>query len=641
MLTGGRAFQGPSSVDIMSAILKEDVEISESDARFPPSLARIVRRCLEKSPNERFESARDLAFALQAVSPSPGPMGASSAQPAVPTPQFRRRALWVIAALAAAAMLGGIYYLGGRQTTPVSLHFQRKNFPSGYVTSARFTNDGQTIIYSAAWGQKPNQLYSTRRESSESHAFDVGDATILAVSQRGEMALLLNSHYVGWEPGIGTLAEAPILGGAPHEISENVRWAGFNPDGSALAVVRKNGDHYRVEYPLGTVLLDTSETIDRIHVLPNDEGVWVRAGARTILTLDRRGSRRVLFSEPSGNIWPAEFPGRREIWLTTIDGNGNSTLIAVPFSGRQRKIADLTGSLQLFDISKDGQMLLQGIDERTELVYRGPGDTADRDMSWLGRSIAEDISADGRVILFNDAPSEKYATYIRRRDESAPVRLGDAYGTSLSSDGRTVAGMATYPGRLLLLPVGAGQIRQPATGNVKTVMWVKWLPDNKRVLYLGSEPGKGARYYVQDIASDVSRAISLEGVSVLGSFPVSPDGKWVALTDPDGKISRYPIDGGPPQALTTGAAGDAPSAWSADGRFLYHYLLKRPPTTIRRLDLTTARDEDWRPLVPPNLTGALFIAPVAITPDGQSYAYSIRRRLTQFYIADTLKEAFR
>src|ERR1051326_6797731 len=130
MLTGGRAFQGPSSVDIMSAILKEDVEISESDARFPPSLARIVRRCLEKSPNERFESARDLAFALQAVSPSPGPMGASSAQPAVPTPQFRRRALWVIAALAAAAMLGGIYYLGGRQTTPVSLHFQRKNFPS-------------------------------------------------------------------------------------------------------------------------------------------------------------------------------------------------------------------------------------------------------------------------------------------------------------------------------------------------------------------------------------------------------------------------------------------------------------------------------------------------------------------------------
>src|SRR5205823_10219494 len=71
MLAGRRAFSGPSPVETMSAILKEDPpELTTPSGSVPPALDRIVRRCLEKNPEERFQSARDLGFALEALSGS-------------------------------------------------------------------------------------------------------------------------------------------------------------------------------------------------------------------------------------------------------------------------------------------------------------------------------------------------------------------------------------------------------------------------------------------------------------------------------------------------------------------------------------------------------------------------------------------
>ena len=71
MLSGKRAFRGETSVETMSAILKEDPpEFAETNRTVPPALDRIVRHCLEKNPEERFQSARDVAFALGALSES-------------------------------------------------------------------------------------------------------------------------------------------------------------------------------------------------------------------------------------------------------------------------------------------------------------------------------------------------------------------------------------------------------------------------------------------------------------------------------------------------------------------------------------------------------------------------------------------
>ncbi len=71
MLAGKRAFTGGSSVETMHAILNDEPpEIDTTTARIPPGLERIVRHCLEKNPADRFQSARDLTFALAALSGS-------------------------------------------------------------------------------------------------------------------------------------------------------------------------------------------------------------------------------------------------------------------------------------------------------------------------------------------------------------------------------------------------------------------------------------------------------------------------------------------------------------------------------------------------------------------------------------------
>ena len=93
MLTGIRSFQRPTAPETMTAILNDDpVGISQIAPDIPPGLQRVVHRCLEKNPEQRFHSASDLAFALEALSDS------GSAQKAAiraPSPGWRRRAiLW-------------------------------------------------------------------------------------------------------------------------------------------------------------------------------------------------------------------------------------------------------------------------------------------------------------------------------------------------------------------------------------------------------------------------------------------------------------------------------------------------------------------------------------------------------------------
>src|SRR5207253_3093887 len=112
LLSGQRAFGGPSAVETMNAILKEDPPaLTESRRAIPPGLARIVERCLEKNPDERFHSAHDLAFALEAVAGSSSQSGAAAA--VLPA---RRRALppWAMALAAAAAIV--VAFVLGRRT---------------------------------------------------------------------------------------------------------------------------------------------------------------------------------------------------------------------------------------------------------------------------------------------------------------------------------------------------------------------------------------------------------------------------------------------------------------------------------------------------------------------------------------------
>ncbi len=181
-----------------------------------PSLERVIRHCLEKNPQERFQSASDLAFDLEMIS---GASGTSAAQTVtIPTsPKGLRVAaliLLVITSLAGAFFAGRQSSLKSDKKLSVlpESGYKRITFRRGFISAARFTPDGQSIVYSAAWVGNPEQLFVTRPQNPVSRSLGISNAALLSISNSGEMAILLDPEYRnGWER-TGTLARAPIDG---------------------------------------------------------------------------------------------------------------------------------------------------------------------------------------------------------------------------------------------------------------------------------------------------------------------------------------------------------------------------------------------------------------------------------------------
>ena len=179
-----------------------------------------MKKCLSKDPDERWQSASDLASALRwsaddstAHHPATGPT----------VSRGRRRTVTALAAVAVAAALiaAAVWAVGsGRRGSAASAptpRFIPVTFRAGTLTAARFAPDGDTIVYSAAWGVDPYALFMTRRDSVESRRLDVLDAKLLGVSSSGELAFLRGPHSSLrlLNPGLGTLLRVSLTGGGP------------------------------------------------------------------------------------------------------------------------------------------------------------------------------------------------------------------------------------------------------------------------------------------------------------------------------------------------------------------------------------------------------------------------------------------
>ena len=194
--------------------------------------------CLEKRPEERFQSARDIGFALEAVS-------GASAQALTPSAcraekRTGNRLLSGAAVVVASGLGVGYYWILQRQTAP-PLSFKQLTFRRGVVHSARFAPDGHTIVYGAGWEGSPSQVFSARLETPPHR-----------------------------------LARVPFAGGAARDVAENVLGADWAPDGRSLAVSRieyggaatpgeATMDQWakrkqRLEFPIGRVLYETASS---------------------------------------------------------------------------------------------------------------------------------------------------------------------------------------------------------------------------------------------------------------------------------------------------------------------------------------------------------------------------------------------
>jgi len=261
LLGGHRAFPGSSVVESGHAILHDDPDpLPES---VPPSIARVVQRCLAKDPDQRFQSARDLAFALDAIRSSTGPV------PALSGPGARRRWLLPAFALLAIPAVVAVIMATMLEREPRSPRTQMLTFRRGSVLGARFAPDGKTVHYSAAWNGAPPQVFSTSLDSAESRALGFGDAQLLAVSPSGELALSLRPRLVLFDGSRGTLARGSPLGGVPRELATNVEYADWSPDGTQLVVSRTERGETRLEYPVGRVIFAASGWVSHPRISPD------------------------------------------------------------------------------------------------------------------------------------------------------------------------------------------------------------------------------------------------------------------------------------------------------------------------------------------------------------------------------------
>ena len=638
MLTGRRAFKGDSAIETMNAILKEDpAPPTDAGQPLPPALDGIVQHCLEKNPEERFQSARDIAFGIESLSAQSG----HAALDAPPAP--RRRWLRPVLALVLAAAAGGMLFVAGRSSAVSAVPtFEPLTFRRGSLTYARFAPDARTIVYAANWEGGSLEIYSTQPGSPESRLLGLR-ADLQAVSSKGEMAVLLQRPG-----GDGVLARVPIGGGAPREVLEGVRSADWGPDGEALAVIRTDGERDTIEFPIGRVLYRARGWLSDIAVSPKGDRV---AFAEHPVLIDSRGD--VAIVDLAGKMttistgWEDIFgvhwtPGGEEIWFSASGGGGKSAgtdhaIFAATPTGRLRTVISAPGSLDLEDIAPDGRALVAHGSRRPSVMALAPNATEESELTWMDFSWVADIAADGTKVLFGEqgvAGGAGYAVYLRGTDRTPAVRLGKGMAQSLSPDERWALAVDLVQNTLLVLPTGAGEPRTLSPAGIKAYSWAGWFPDGKRIVFAGFEEGKGQRMYSRDLSGSAPRPLTPEGVAER-SNSLSPDGKWIAARSKN-QIRLFPVDGGEPRPMAGSLPEDRPLGWRTDGRALY-VRQGRLPAKIFSLDVDSGARTLVRTIAPRDTVGVDAIGDIRMTPDGKSYAYVYIRSLYSLYQVTGLK----
>jgi eukaryotic-like serine/threonine-protein kinase len=508
MLTGRRAFSGETQVDTLTAILKEDPPEMTGDGQdIPFAFEQVARHCLEKEPENRFQSARELAFALSTLSEA-----TTSKQIAVLTRRKGRARTWLLLATAALLVAALAIFLGSWLRPVPNPEFSRVTFERGTVYSARFTPDGRSVLYGASWNGRPLQIYSTIPDSLMARPLGLTSAYLLSLSRTNELALTMHGR-----PGSrlefegGMLARSPMINGTPREILQDVAWADWSPDGN-LAVVHHLNGRDNLEYPVGKVLYQTSGALSNIRFSPHGDRIafldhpdrWDPSGS--VQVSDLAGNRTTLSSDwdwESGLAWS---PQGNEVWFTALkSGSSNRSLWAVSLSGKQRKVLTVPGGFTLQDIASDKRILATIDNERLAMEWSGK-DKQVRDLSWYDWSIAKDISPDGQSVLFEEGAqgSEPVgpdgAVAIRNVDGSPPIRLATGTAHTLSPDGKwAISASQSGPAQLTMLAVGPGPSRQISLPGLERVQFgTHFLPDGKRLVVNGNEPGRPGRSYIVD-----------------------------------------------------------------------------------------------------------------------------------------------
>ena len=647
MVSGKRAFRGDTTADTISSILREEPpDLSATGRDVPPMLERIVHHCLEKDPAARFQSARDVAFALDALSSVSSAAGAV-ATPAPTIAATPSRKSWLVPSLLGviAVLIVPVALLIVRVNTPPPEppSYRQLTFAREYISSARFAPDQRTIIYSSARIGINSELFSLAPDSHAPVSLGLKDADIESISSTGEMLLIQQRRNLYPNVRIGVLGRAPLSGAAPRPVLNDVEDADWGPD-NQIAVAHYVEGHFRIEYPIGHVLYEPATGyVSNVRVSP--KGDWVTfaehptAGddAGNVVMVDSSGRKRTLSPRQTaieGINWA---PTGKEVWFTSAVVGIEFQLQAADLSGHTRVVDRIPGIPALHDIARDGRVLLGQNVARFFTYARGRGQDQEHDVTIQNWSAVFAISPDGKQLLLENQGGDSgpdYDVYVRASDGAAPERLGDGRGYDFSPDMKWVLSSLVLrtPRQLFLIPLGPGEAKQITHDSIDR-SYAHFLPDGKNVVFTGTEPGHKSRIYVQAIDSGTARPISPEGVS--GFVPTS-DGKFVFGSSDS--VALYPVDGqGAPRPVPGIHPDETIFSVSHEGRSALVGVLSSYSADVMRVDLASGRRELFKKIGPSDPAAGVALYQAVFTPDGKYYAYSFGNELSQLYLVEGLR----
>jgi Tol biopolymer transport system component len=645
MLSGRRAFRRNTSAETMTAVLKDDPpEWTDSEHPVAPALDRIVRRCLEKSPEQRFQSAKDLAFALEALS------GTSQTSAARTIVTARRKPFAVgVAALFGIAAIAGAYFAGTRSGGVKNVNFERLTFQRGYVRGARFTPDGQSVIYSAAWEGRPYEVFNSRIGDHHARSLDLKSAMVVGVSAAGDVAVLTNvqrSPESNWMQ-VGTLARVSESGGAAREILEDVWDADVSRDGKQFAVVRSVGGSRQLEYPIGKALFKTNGYISHPRISPDGKLVAflehpLFGDDRGFLDfVDASGNTKRLTSESQAAEGVAWSSDGTEVWYaaTLAETHQERAVIAVTLSGKSRMVFMVPGYSVVWDVAADGRLLMSNESISGAQMVASPSNSPERDVSALGWGTYGVLSADGKTVVFGEvgpASGNDYLVFFRRLDGSAAVEIGEGSCIGATPDGRyAIAFLPSQPTKLRILPTAAGETRTLDIAPVQADRYlISWMPGAKEFVFLGHEGEASPRGYRVSLDGGPARPLTnLPGTHFWNR--ISPDGRFVLETSAVANEPAHNVI----VELATGRvrpapllAADQPVDWDQDGAHAFVVQKSDAEATIYRVDMASGKRQVWKQIRPSDPAGILSIRGFFVTSSGSAYTYSATRGLSSLYV---------
>ena len=612
-----------------------------------PDVTALLKRCLDEDPRRRRRDIGDVLSDLDAALRS----DASAAEKRGRGWRPMALATFALAAVAAAFLIG--WAVRGRGVIDRDLPAWRKlTFNEGMVQSARFGPDGQTILYSASWGGKPFQVFSTTTLSPESRALDLPPAGLLGVSRSGQLALALSCVYMAGQGGCnGTLARAPLLGGAPRVLAENVHAADWGPNDTLAAVVSG-----RLEVPLGTRLADRAG-----HVRVSPDGVRLASSERegdSWVVAMRSGQTRQVVSQGwtfvSGLVWA---PDGTAVFVSGVGpDNHDDGVSRIEIDGAARTVLRSRPRVRVLDAAAGDRLLVDQSESATRAwVHDASAPGGRRDLTWLGSSVVDAISHDGRNVLLTVRTGatleggrelrsvDLYPIYVRPTDGGPAALLGNGYGHALSDDGRwaLTSTRGDRDSKMVLYPLGPGPSRtldnagldMRSTSNATTNAS---FAGSSRIVFVARRGDGPLQTYIQAIDGGPPTLVEHEPGRIVS--PVAPDGERFVSQRPDGSLWLATLGPGPAARLSfTLEPNQFIRQWSADGRQVFMLTLRGDRWVVTRVDLATGSTQLHREVMRDPLEDPMFGSSMRISRDGAVIAGTSNRTVSSLFLIEGVK----